>query len=114
MNYYEIGQRIRKFRRANHLSQEQLAEKVGISVTHMSHIETGNTKLSLPVFVDIAKVLSVRTDELLYDNPHINKTVMTDEIIDLLNSCSLHDMYILTDIIRAVKISLDKNKDKNK
>lgn len=41
MNYYEIGQRIRKYRKASELSQEQLAEKVGISVTHMSHIETG-------------------------------------------------------------------------
>lgn len=40
MDYYKIGQRIRKFRKAYHLSQEQLAEKVGISTTHMSHVET--------------------------------------------------------------------------
>jgi len=33
MNYYEIGQRIRKFRKAYNFSQEQLAEKVGISVS---------------------------------------------------------------------------------
>ena len=51
MDYYKIGQRIRKFRKANNLSQEQLAEKIGISVTHLSHIETGNTKLSLQVLV---------------------------------------------------------------
>ena len=51
MDYYEIGQRIRKNRRALGLSQEELAEKIGISSTHMSHIETGNTKLSLPVLV---------------------------------------------------------------
>ena len=75
MNYYEIGQRIRKFRKAYNLSQEQLAEKVGISTTHMSHIETGNTKLSLSVFADIASALSVQTDELLYDIPQFNKTV---------------------------------------
>lgn len=108
MNYYEIGQRIRKFRKANNLSQEQLAEKVGISTTHMSHIETGNTKLSLPVFVDIAKVLSVRTDELLYDNPQMNKSIMTDEIIELIDSCSLHDMYIITDVIKSMKTTLEK------
>ncbi|MGM9791503.1 MAG: helix-turn-helix domain-containing protein, partial [Candidatus Cryptobacteroides sp.] len=52
MDYYKIGQKIRKIRKAHGLSQEELAEKVGISTTHMSHIETGNTKLSLPVFVD--------------------------------------------------------------
>lgn len=108
MNYYEIGQRIRKFRKAYNLSQEQLAEKIGISVTHMSHIETGNTKLSLPVFVDIADALSVRTDDLLYDMPQINKAVISQEISEILDSCSMRDMYILNDIIKAVKISLDK------
>ena len=59
MDYYKIGQQIRKIRKACGMSQEELAEKVDISVTHMSHIETGNTKLSLAVFVDIAKALKV-------------------------------------------------------
>ena len=53
IDYYEIGQRVRKFRKAYGLSQEELAEKIGISTTHMSHIETGNTKLSLQVLVDL-------------------------------------------------------------
>lgn len=47
MDYYKIGQRIRKIRKAHGLSQEDLAERVDISTTHMSHIETGSTKLSL-------------------------------------------------------------------
>lgn len=46
MDYYEIGQRIRRIRKAKGISQEVLAEKVGIFTTHMSHIETANTKLS--------------------------------------------------------------------
>ena len=54
MDYYAIGQRIRKARKARGLSQEELAAMTGISTTHMSHIETGNTKLSLPVMVDLA------------------------------------------------------------
>lgn len=66
MDYYAIGQRIRKIRKAQGLSQEQLAERVQISVTHMSHIETGNTKLSLQVLVDLAMTLGIRTDTLLF------------------------------------------------
>ena len=69
MKYYDIGQRIRHYRKACGLSQEALADKADISVTHMSHIETGNTKLSLPVFVKIAEALDVQTDALLYDSP---------------------------------------------
>lgn len=111
MNYYEIGQRIRKFRKAYNLSQEELAERVGISTTHMSHIEIGNTKLSLPVFVDIANALSVQTDELLHDTPQNNKTSIKQELAEILNSCSPQDAYIITDIIKAVKISLDKYRE---
>lgn len=111
MNYYEIGQRIRKFRKACNLSQEELAEKVGISTTHMSHIETGNTKLSLPVFVDIANALSVQTDELLHDEPRGSKSDMKEKIEEVLDSCSLREAYILLDIMKAAKISLDKYKD---
>ena len=108
MNYYEIGQRIRKIRKANHLSQEQLAEKVGISVTHMSHIETGNTKLSLSVFVDIASALSVQTDELLYDTTRINKTHIKQEVSEILDSCTASEACILLDILKASQIALHK------
>jgi transcriptional regulator with XRE-family HTH domain len=57
MDYYAIGQRIRYYRKTQGLSQEQLAEKVDISTTHMSHIETGSTKLSLQVFGELAEAL---------------------------------------------------------
>lgn len=111
MNYYEIGQRIRKYRKAYSLSQEQLSDKVGISATHMSHIETGNTKLSLAVLVKIADALSVQTDALIYDAPEVNRTVMAEEISDILSSCKPNELKIITDVIKSLKISLDKNND---
>ena len=92
------------------MSQEQLAEKVGISTTHMSHIETGNTKLSLSVFADIASALSVQTDELLYDIPQFNKTVIKQELTEIVDSCSQQDMCILLDVLKTLKSSLEKYK----
>lgn len=108
MNYYEMGQRIRRYRKALNLSQEQLAEKVGISVTHMSHIETGNTKLSLPVLVSIAKILSVQTDAIIYENPQINKTYVKQELSELIDSCSMNKLNVIIDVVKSTKISLDK------
>lgn len=107
MDYFKIGQRIRKYRKAHNLSQEELAEKIGISVTHMSHIETGNTKLSLPVFVDIASVLEVQTDDLLYDKQS-GRTVAIDELIKILEGCTNQQVRIVTDVAKATKIALDK------
>ncbi len=108
MDYYAIGQRIRKMRKAHNMSQEELAEKIGISTTHMSHIETGNTKLSLPVFVDIASALEVRADDLLYDVCPSERVMAVDEITLTLDSCNAKQAKILNDILKAAKISMDK------
>jgi len=109
MNYYQIGQKIRKLRKAHGLSQEELAEKVNISSTHMSHIETGNTKLSLPVFVDLAAALGVRTDDLLdsIGSAATTSTILED-IASVLEGCTVQEARIISDIVKATKRSLDK------
>jgi len=109
MDYYAIGQRIRKVRKARGLSQEKLAEKVGISTTHMSHIETANTKMSLPTFAKLASVLEVRTDDLLYDNRPEDRSISIAYITELLDDCTIQQVRIIEDIIKAVKESLNKN-----
>lgn len=107
MNYYEIGQRIRRARKARRLSQEELAEKVGISTTHMSHIETGNTKLSLPVFAAIAQVLEVQTDSLLYDVPQYSIDAAKNSVTAILDECSAQQARIICDVVRTMKQSFD-------
>ena len=89
------------------MSQEQLAEKIGISVTHLSHIETGNTKLSLQVFVNIADALSVQSDELLHDISENNLSAK-HEILEILDTCSSRNTFILKDILKTVSTALEK------
>lgn len=107
MDYYKIGQRIRRIRKERGLSQEELAEQVDISVTHMSHIETGNTKLSLPVLVSIAGVLQVRTDDLLSDRADADSAL--EEIAAVLDRCTDQQALLIADVVKATKSSLDKH-----
>lgn len=108
MDYYAIGQRIRKFRKAQGLSQEQLAEQIGISTTHMSHIETGNTKLSLPVLVNISQTLHTRADDLLFDAPTGRKQQAQEEILSILDTSTPQQAAIISEIISSAKIAMDK------
>ena len=55
MDYYEIGQRIRKFRKAHDLSQEQLAEKVGVRRETIMRLEAGRYNPSLKLAIDISR-----------------------------------------------------------
>ena len=110
MNYCEIGQKIRKYRKVRGYSQEQLSEQVNISVTHLSHIETGNTKLSLPVLVAISKVLDIQTDDLLSEKNSGRNTAI-GELSSVLDACSTQQIRIITDTVKALKESLDKYGD---
>ena len=67
MDQIAIGTRIKAARERVHLTQEQLAEIVDISPTHMSVIERGVKTPKLDTFVRIANALGVSTDALLQD-----------------------------------------------
>ena len=90
MNYIKIGENIRKYRKLNGFSQEQLAEKINISVTHMSHIENGSTKLSLPVLVDC------------------EDDIFLKEISLILKDCTTNEAKFLIDVIKHTKYSMDR------
>ena len=65
MDQVAIGARIKAARERVHLTQEQLAEIIDISPTHMSVIERGVKTPKLDTFVRIANALGVCTDALL-------------------------------------------------
>lgn len=64
--YLRIGLNISYQRKLKKLTQVQLAEKIGISRTHMSNIEAPNmlTPISLEVIFNIADTLEIPVDIL--------------------------------------------------
>ena len=100
MNYFKIGERIRKIRKERAYSQEKLAELINISVTHMSHIETGNTKLSLPVFAELATMLNVSADYLIFG--YDDKT-NSEKLLSIISNCSDKEIEIITNIAQTIK-----------
>ena len=67
MDMIAIGSRIKEARERAHLTQEELAEIVDISPTHMSVIERGVKTPKLDTFVKIANALHLSADALLQD-----------------------------------------------
>lgn len=109
MDYYRIGQRVRAFRRAQDLSQEELAEKIGISITHMSHIETGNTKLSLSVFFRLSQALGVGMDDLLREGSS-DRSARLLELEEVLAGCDAEQSRIILEVARATRTALRRNR----
>ena len=65
--YIELGYNIAYYRKHAGLTQEQLAEKLGISRQHMGAVEAPNIvrPISLDLLFNIATVLDVEPSQLL-------------------------------------------------
>ncbi|MFR1436191.1 MAG: helix-turn-helix domain-containing protein [Acutalibacteraceae bacterium] len=57
IDYPIIGQRIQRLRRQRGMTQEQLAEKLGVTVGYISQLERGVTKISLDTLGRICAAL---------------------------------------------------------
>lgn len=55
---------IKKYRQLNELTQEQLAEKVGVRRETIMRLEAGKYNPSLKLAVDISRVLNTPIEEL--------------------------------------------------
>lgn len=62
--YLLLAKRIKLLRKKANMTQEVLAEKVGIGLVHMSKIEIGIARPSIPVLYKIANILNVSVKDL--------------------------------------------------
>ena len=73
-----LGDNIKKYRKANNLSQEELAEKINVTRQSISLWETGKTQPSIDILVNLASVLGITTDELLKSSDDTLVTLIED------------------------------------
>ncbi len=60
-----LGRNIQKIRKQKGLTQEQLAEKLGITLTYMGYFEIGHRVPNLRMLCKIADILGVKVKELI-------------------------------------------------
>jgi transcriptional regulator with XRE-family HTH domain len=86
MDLKAIGHRIKQAREAKGLTQAQLAEKVGLSVSHISVIERGIKTPKLETLVDILNVLKVDANFVLTDVLSISNEIVSSFLFDRLSA----------------------------
>lgn len=67
-DHLEMGERLREARQARHLSLRALADRLGVSPSLISQIETGRANPSVSTLYAIASELDVSLDELLFND----------------------------------------------
>ena len=111
VDYKAIGQRIKIARIKKGVTQETVADLIDITPAHMSNVETGKTKVSLPTLIAIANALSVSVDTLLCDNVIASKIIFEKEAKDIFSDCDEYEVRFLVDLMKSAKIAFRKDKD---
>ncbi len=110
LDYKAIGKRIKIARIRADLTQEALADRVSLSPSHMSNIETGTTRVSLTTIVNLANALGVTVDDLLCDNLAQAKVPLERELQSLLEGCGAEELRLVTDVSRSVLEAVRRNR----
>jgi len=109
IDYHAIGKRIRAARKAKNMTQEKLATAANLAPNHISNIETGSTKLSLPAILQISRILETDVNSLLYDNVPTLIDSYDADVKSILHDCDIKERCFLIDLLDAAKALLRKN-----
>lgn len=101
MDKVAIGSRLREARNMVKLTQEQLAEKVGIGTTYISDIERGAKFPSLSLFIKIVDALGVSSDFILRGEIEAGKNCVYDDLTRKLDGLTPKQRLGVADLIDA-------------
>ncbi|HJC63393.1 MAG TPA: helix-turn-helix domain-containing protein [Candidatus Blautia merdavium] len=113
MDYSGLGKRIRTIRISRKMTQQMLGEETDYSVQHISHVETGKTKLSVECLFDIANALNVSLDELACGYVNSASVVLDSELKAILDDCTPQEKEVILDTVKTLKRSLKKNSSRS-
>lgn len=97
-----IGKRIRKARKDKGLTQEQLVEKMGVSVAFISKVETGKFHINLDRLSQICNILDVTEGQILNGTSNNSKVYLNPEFSSLLEKCSPSQIKLAYNILRTI------------
>ena len=105
LDYKAIGRRVKIARIKKGISENKLSDMTELSNTHISNIENGHTKASLPTLITIANVLSVSIDDLLCDNIIRSKPSFERIIADILEDCNDIETRAIAEVAQTTKMA---------
>lgn len=106
-DYSVIGRRIKSARLEQHLKQEEIADKLDISIAYLSRVERGNTKINIKRLTQIAEILNVSPAYLLTGSNVVSKEYLKEDFRIILDRCTPEQRKLIYEISEIIsKINL--------
>lgn len=103
MNAQQLfGKRIKELRKKRNLTQEQLAERLGIFQKQIGNIETGTTFTTMTNIEKLASILGVEVSELFEYNHQKTRNELIKEIDKVVKEASDEKLKIIYKVIKDI------------
>lgn len=102
IDYSIIGQRIKRARKEKEMTQEQLAEKIDVSIAFLSRIERGSSHINLKRLSQICEILEITEGEVLNGVSNNSGKYLDAEFSSILKRCSSDKQRLIYDIAKVI------------
>ena len=98
-----LREAIRKGRKNKKITQEELAEKLEVSPTHVKHIESGHRKPSIEILFELAKILNISLDEVVFPKNRTPNDATRGKIERLLDVSDESSLQFILSVLEALR-----------
>ena len=102
LDYNIIGERLKKARIENNLTQEKLAEKLDVSIAFLSRIERGSSHISLKRLSQICDILGITEGSILNGSSNNSNTYLVSEFDDILKNTTPEKQKLIYKIAKII------------
>ena len=102
IDYSVIGSRIKQARLAKNMTQEDLADKIDISVAFLSRVERGNSHINLKRLNQLCGLLDVSEGYLLNGASSSSQNYLDKEFTDLIKSVSPEKQKLIYNVAKTI------------
>lgn len=104
-----IGNKVYRLRHSLNMTQQELAERSGLSITFISEIENGHKSMSIDTLIKLSKGLRVSLDTLVFENGA--NSDMQNDVICMMSSLPFeYNESILLIAREFTRLNLNRNK----
>lgn len=102
LDYTVIGSRIKQARLSKNMTQEDLADKIDISVAFLSRVERGNSRINLKRLNELCNLLDVSEGYILNGAASDSEHYLDKEFEDLLKSVSPEKQKLIYNVAKVI------------
>lgn len=100
---HKFGLRLQEIRKLRGLTQEKLAEIIGVDTPHISNIERGKYFVKAETLENLAKALDVEEKEFFEFNHFQKREFIIDSINEYANKCDTSKLEFLSKMINSLE-----------